>query len=87
MKSETYYTIRTAVRCIFWSLTILVGTLGVMALQDIVAALDAHGKPCDIVLNRDFTWDSATGQIVNVYSCDAPTNVTLLEDGTWRWTE
>jgi len=87
MKSETYYIIRTAVRGIFWSLTILVATLGVSALQDIVAALEDDREQCDIVLNRDFTWDSSTGLFLDVNTCAAPTNVTLLQGGTWEWTE
>jgi hypothetical protein len=87
MHTETYYRVRTAVRFIFWSAALFLATLGVVALQDVVAALEDDREDCNIVLNRDFTWDSATGEIVNVYSCSAPTNVTLLEDGTWQWTE
>ena len=87
MHTETYYRVRTAVRFISWSAALFLATLGVVALQDVVAALEDDREDCNIVLNRDFTWDSATGEIVNVYSCFAPTNVTLLEDGTWQWTE
>lgn len=88
MKTENYYRVRAIVRFIFWSAALVLGTLGVVALQDLVAALENNPADCDIVLNRDFTWDSAVpGEVVNVHSCSAPTNVTLLENGTWEWTE
>lgn len=88
MRTETYYRVRTTVRFVFWSTALVLATLGVVALQDLVAALEDHRDECDIVLNRDFTWNSAVpGEVVSVHSCSAPTNVTLLENGTWRWTE
>ena len=87
MKSNTYKRVRTAVRCVFWGTMGYLAVLGVSALQDVVSALENKPADCDIVLNRDFTWDSASGEVVNVYSCSAPNNVTLLKDGTWEWTE
>ena len=88
MRTEMYYRVRTAVRFIFWSAALLLGTLGVIALRDLVSALEGNPEDCNIVLNRDFTWDSAVpGEIVDVHSCGAPNNVTLLENGTWEWTD
>lgn len=87
MKSKTYKRVRTVVRYVFWGAMGYLAVLGVSALQDVVSALENKPADCDIVLNRDFTWDSASGEIINVYSCSAPHNVTLLKDGTWEWTE
>ena len=87
MKSKAYKRVRTVVRYIFWVSMGYLAVLGLIALRDIVTALENKPADCDIVLNRDFTWDSASGEVVNVYSCSAPNNVTLLKDGTWEWTE
>jgi hypothetical protein len=87
MKSKAYKRVRTVVRYIFWGSMGYLAVLGLIALRDIVTALENKPADCDIVLNRDFTWDSASGEVVNVYSCSAPNNVTLLKDGTWEWTE
>ena len=87
MKSKAYKRVRTVVRYIFWGSMGYLAVLGLIALRDIVTALENKPVDCDIVLNRDFTWDSASGEVVNVYSCSAPNNVTLLKDGTWEWTE
>lgn len=87
MKSRTYKQVRTAVRCIFWGAMGYLAILGVSALQDVVSALEDRPADCAIALNKDFTWDSASGDVVNVNSCSAPNNVVLLEDGTWEWAE
>ena len=87
MKSKAYKRVHTVVRYIFWGSMGYLAVLGLIALRDIVTALENKPADCDIVLNRDFTWDSASGEVVNVYSCSAPNNVTLLKDGTWEWTE
>ena len=87
MKSKTYKRVRSAVRYIFWGSMGYLAVLGLIALQNIVSALENKPADCDIVLNRDFSWDSASGEVINVYSCSAPNNVTLLKDGTWEWTE
>ena len=87
MKSKAYKRVRTVVRYIFWGSMGYLAVLGLIALRDIVTALENKPADCDIVLNRDFSWDSASGEVVNVYSCSAPNNVTLLKDGTWEWTE
>ena len=87
MKSKTYKRVRSAVRYIFWGSMGYLAVLGLIALQNIVSALENKPADCDIVLNRDFSWDSARGEVINVYSCSAPNNVTLLKDGTWEWTE
>jgi hypothetical protein len=87
MKSRTYKQVRTAVRCVFWGTMGYLAVQGLIALQNIVTALENKPADCNIVLNRDFTWDSASGDVINIYSCSAPNNVTLLKDGTWEWTE
>lgn len=87
MKTKTYKQVRSVVRYIFWVSMGYLAVLGVIALQDVVNALENKPADCDIVLNRNFTWDSASGEVVNVYTCSAPNNVTLLKDGTWEWTE
>lgn len=87
MKTKTYKRVRSVVRYIFWGSMGYLAVLGLIALQDIVNALENKPADCNIVLNRDFTWDSASGDVINVYTCSAPNNVTLLKDGTWEWTE
>ena len=87
MKTKTYKRVRSVVRYIFWGSMGYLAVLGLIALQDIVNALENKPADCNIVLNRDFTWDSASGDVINVYTCSAPNNVTLLKDGTWGWTE
>ena len=87
MKTKTYKRVRSVVRYIFWGSMGYLAVLGLIALQDIVNALENKPADCNIVLNRDFPWDSASGDVINVYTCSAPNNVTLLKDGTWEWTE
>ena len=87
MKTKTYKRVRSVVRYIFWGSMGYLAVLGLIALQDIVNTLENKPADCNIVLNRDFTWDSASGDVINVYTCSAPNNVTLLKDGTWEWTE
>jgi len=87
MKTKTYKRVRSVVRYIFWGSMGYLAVLGLIALQDVVNALENKPADCNIVLNRDFTWDSASGDVINVYTCSAPNNVTLLKDGTWEWTE
>jgi hypothetical protein len=87
MKSQLYYSVRGVVRMIFWSAVIAAATWSSLAMGDVIANWYDNRPSCEVVLHRDFTWDSTAGQIVNIDACSAPTNVTLLEGGTWEWTE
>jgi len=82
--SSLYYPIRTGVRFVFWGAVGFASVLGVSHLAD---AFTPDDKPCPIVLGKNFTWENDGQMFVDVSKCDAPTNVTLHQNGTWEWTE
>jgi hypothetical protein len=59
--------------------------LGIGHLADIVDP--DNDNPCRIVLNTNFTWENDGQMFVDITKCDAPSNATLHQDGTWEWTE
>jgi hypothetical protein len=85
MKSPAYYRTRSIVRWIFWSVVAVLAVIGLSRVADWIDTSDEN--LCPVSLERDFTWNSTNGEIVNVYECQAPTNVRLLEDGRWEWAE
>ena len=84
-KTPLYYRIRSIVRFAFWGGLIMIALFGITRLADI---LDPHNdNPCPIVLNANFTWENDGQMFVDITKCDAPSNATLHQDGTWEWTE
>ncbi len=83
--SSLYYPIRTGVRFVFWGAVGVLSIFGIGRLADIVDT--DNDNPCPIVLGKNFTWENDGQMFVDVSKCDAPTNVTLYQNGTWEWTE
>lgn len=75
-----YYTVRTAVRTLFW------GGLALGAFVTVVEALDDDRPPCDITIVSPTRWE-ANDAPVNVSECVAPAYVVLNQDGTWDWVD
>lgn len=73
-----YYTIRTAVRTVFW------GGLALGAFALVVEATDDDRPACDIRITAPAKWE-ATGAPVNVSECVAPAYMVLNQDGSWHW--
>ena len=84
-KTPHYYFIRSIVRFTFWGGVGLLSMLGIGHLADIVDP--DNDNPCRIVLNANFTWENDGQMFVDITKCDAPSNATLHQDGTWEWTE
>jgi hypothetical protein len=84
-KTPHYYFIRSIVRFTFWGGVGLLSMLGIGHLADIVDP--DNDNPCRIVLNTNFTWENDGQMFVDITKCDAPSNATLHQDGTWEWTE
>lgn len=82
MKKHTpiYYTIRTAVRTLFW------GGLALGAFALVVEATDDDRPLCDVTIVSPTQWE-AKGAPVDVSSCVAPAYMVLHENGTWNWVE
>lgn len=84
-KTPHYYFIRSIVRFTFWGGVGLLSMLGIGHLAEIVDP--DNNTPCPIVLNANFTWENDGQMFVDITKCDAPSNATLHQDGTWEWTE
>jgi hypothetical protein len=84
-KTSLYYSIRTAVRFTFWGGLGIFSMLGITRLADIVDP--DNDNPCPVVLNANFTWENDGQMFVDIKNCDAPSNATLHQNGTWEWTE
>jgi hypothetical protein len=87
MKPQSYYKIRSVVRVVFWSAVVFFVTYGTLVLGDVIADLYRGDEACEVTLHRDFSWDSTTGEPIDIDSCEAPTNVILLEEGRWEWAD
>ena len=75
-----YYTVRSAVRWVFWT---GVAFLVVLGFGKLVKASE-HQKPaCRVNLNLNFTWSPIDS--VDLDKCQHPRNVVLHEGGTWEW--
>jgi len=85
VKSPAYYRTRSIVRWVFWSVTAVLSVIGLSRVADWIDTSDEN--MCPVSLGRDFTWNSTNGKIVNVYECQHPNKILLLEDGTWEWAE
>lgn len=78
-----YYTIRSAVRWVFWTLLATVILGGCMAGLDAIQSRNA--KPmCDITVNRDFTWEW-NGTPVALTECAPPEDIVINTNNTWDW--
>lgn len=75
-----YYTVRSVVRVVFWTTIYFLVVLG---LSTGLKAMENEPNECQVNLFRDFTW-SPIGS-VDLFSCQHPTNIILLSDGTWIW--
>ena len=84
-KTSHYYFIRSIVRFTFWGGVGLLSMLGIGHLADIVDP--DNDNPCRIALNANFTWENDGQMFVDITKCDAPSNATLHQNGTWEWTE
>lgn len=73
-----YYTIRTVVRCAFWSSVVV----GLTFFASWFAQLDDK-EACPIILNSDFTYEAVSP--FDATSCDAGRNVVLLDNARWGW--
>ena len=80
-RNKLYYQTRTVVRILFWAAIVV----GLFMVGDFINKSDEN--LCPVALERDFTWNSTNGEIVNIYQCQHPTHVRLLEDGRWEWAE
>jgi len=83
--SPLYYGVRSAVRFVFWGTAGVLSVFGIGRLADI--ANTDNDNSCPIVLGKNFTWENDGQVFVDISKCDAPTNVTLNQNGTWGWTE
>lgn len=80
-----YYTVRSAVRWVFWTTfaTVLLG--GLMVGLDAISRINSDPKPvCDITVNRDFTWNW-NSVAIPLTDCSAPEDIVVNSDGTWEW--
>lgn len=75
-----YYTVRTFVRCVFWTLVMF----GFIMVASWISRLGSQPK-CPIVLNSDFTYTVVSP--FDLTECSAGPNVTLQDNGRWEWTE
>lgn len=75
-----YYTIRTIVRCAFWSVIVAL-------LLIVISALTGSGKKeCSVVITEHFTWKWADDAGVrDLDKCANPANTVLHKDGTFVW--
>lgn len=81
--SQTYYTVRSVVRFIFWGSVVFLAMFGFARMVD-----SAHARNlsrCPVELNRDFTWQSENGARVSIANCRHPRGVVLNQNGTWDW--
>lgn len=83
-RGRSYYAVRSFVRFVFWTGA---SALVVLGASQVSKALEDDTPKCNVVLNSDFSWDSANGSVVNVYSCKHPRGVVLGKNGTWDWAE
>lgn len=83
--SSLYYGVRSIVRFTFWGTVGVLSVIGIGQLADITNT--DNDNPCPIVLGKNFTWENDGQVFVDISKCDAPTNVTLNQNGTWGWTE
>jgi hypothetical protein len=85
-KSNLYYTVRTAVRFVFWSSVIAGLALGTIKFSEI-----GDAPRCDVTLNFDFTWNVKEFSTLNpnttLSECTHPQDVILSFDGTWDWVQ
>lgn len=86
-KSDSYYTLRSAVRFIFWG-TVLAVIMWIITTSIAVFASDEM-PDCDVTLERDFTWNAGEFAVLNptktLADCRHYQSVVLSEDGTWDW--
>ena len=77
-----YYKVRSVVRFVFW--------FG-LALSFILAfgriVNDDEKDRCPVDLWQNFTWSSVDNKTFNLDTCQHPTGIVLLPDGTWWWSE
>lgn len=75
-----YYSVRTVVRWVFWSLAMW----GLLLTLSWVSNLG--DKPeCPITLNDDFTYTANKTFVLG--ECYAGHNITLNGNNTWEWTQ
>lgn len=82
-RSKTYYRVRSVVRWVFWSTAVFLFMLGFDAVVDHFDKSDEN--ECDVAVNFDFTWESASGSRIDVDDCRHPRGVVLAQNGTWEW--
>lgn len=83
MKGRGYYAVRSLVRWVFWSTVLFLIVVGLGTVVEFFQESDEN--KCDVAVHFDFTWNSATGEYVDVERCNHPRDVILLQDGTWIW--
>lgn len=82
-RGRVYYSVRTLVRWVFWSTILFLIVVGLGTVLEFFDKSDEN--QCDVAVHFDFTWDSRSGDYVNVDRCNHPRDVVLLQDGTWIW--
>lgn len=82
-RSVGYYRVRSAVRFVFWASVSVLSVLGLSKVADAID--DSDENVCDVAVHFDFTWNSTTGEYIDVERCNHPRDVVLLQDGTWIW--
>jgi len=86
-KSDSYYTLRSVIRFIFWG-TILAVIMWIVTTSIAVFASD-ETPDCDVTLERDFTWNAREFAVLNptktLADCRHYQSVVLNENGTWEW--
>jgi hypothetical protein len=82
-RSEAYYAVRSAVRWVVWSSVAALAVVGAGTAADWID--DSDENLCPVILRSDFSWESATGNTVNVNQCRPPLGKILLANGTWDW--
>jgi hypothetical protein len=89
--SPAYYRIRSIVRLAFWlGVSALVALATYLVLQNSPLLAENSKPECDLVINKDFTWDVSAFRLV--HGDTDPNNCRNLDpimvlsmDGSWDW--
>lgn len=78
-----YYTVRSCVRWLFWTVLGFAIFAGLVRLSDAIYLRNAD-PVCNVNVARDFTW-TWNGTAVPLTECRSPEDIVLNQNGTWEW--
>jgi len=80
-RSQSYYTVRSLVRWVFWTTVLFISIVVFGTLLNL--RVEEKG-PCDVTIESNFLWRPNATQI-DIEACDHPDGVLLNSDWTWQW--